>query len=92
MAVTKTSTGRWRAYVKSGRQTAATRTFDRKGDAEAWHDYQKRALDLGEFIDPRAGRESLGAAMLGGTQADRALLRQRPGTRRATPSRRCRRP
>ena len=59
MTVAKTTSGRWRALVKSGRQVVVTRTFDRKADAQAWHDAQKRSLVLGEFIDPRAGRLTL---------------------------------
>jgi integrase len=49
--------------VKSGRVQVASRTFDLKGDAIRWHDAQRRALDLGEFVDPRAGRETLGSAL-----------------------------
>lgn len=63
MTVSKTSSGRWRARVKSGRAVVASRTFDRKGDAQTWHDAQRRALDLGDFVDPRAGRESVGSML-----------------------------
>lgn len=56
MSVTRTSNNRWRARVKSGRTPVASRTFDRKGDAETWVAAQKRALDLGDFVDPKAGR------------------------------------
>lgn len=63
MTVTKTRNGRWRALVKSGRQIVATRTFDRRTDAQAWHDAQRRSLALGEFVDPRAGRLTLAGAL-----------------------------
>lgn len=63
MSVTKTSTGRWRARLKSGREHVASKTFDRKTDAEAWVAAQKRALVLGEWVDPKAGRESVGSAL-----------------------------
>jgi len=56
-------THRWRARVKSGRKVVADRTFDRKSDAIKWEQAQKRALDLGEFVDPRAGKEQLGSAL-----------------------------
>lgn len=59
MSVSKTANGRWRAFVKSGRRVVATRTFDLKRDADTWHDAQRRLLDLGEFVDPRAGKEAL---------------------------------
>ncbi len=49
--------------VKSGRAKVADRTFDLKRDAEAWEAAQKRALDLGEYVDPRAGKELLGTAL-----------------------------
>lgn len=63
MTVNKTPAGRWRARVKSAGRVVADRTFDRKSDATQWAAVQKRALDLGEFVDPRAGRESLAAAL-----------------------------
>ncbi|MER7447070.1 site-specific integrase [Microbacterium sp. NPDC097977] len=53
----------YRARVKSGRSVVASKTFRRKGDADTWHDSQKRALSLGEFVDPRAGMESVGSAL-----------------------------
>ena len=58
MSVTKTSNNRWRARVKNGRVNVTSKTFDRKADAEAWEAAQKRALELGEFVDPRAGRRA----------------------------------
>ena len=64
MTVSKTPNGRWRAIVKHGRKAVTSKTFDLKRDADAWHSAQKRALEIGEFIDPRAGREALGDAML----------------------------
>ncbi|WP_285363202.1 site-specific integrase [Microbacterium sp. LMC-P-041] len=63
MTVSKTANSRWRAFVKSGRTVVATKTFDLKRDAELWEAAQKRALDLGEFVDPRAGRQLLGTAL-----------------------------
>lgn len=63
MTISKTPSGRWRVRVKSGRAKVADRTFDLKRDAEAWQASQKRALDLGEYVDPRAGKELLGAAL-----------------------------
>lgn len=63
MAISKTPNGGWRVFVKSGRVVVATKTFDLKRDAELWEAAQKRALDLGEFVDPRAGKELLGKAL-----------------------------
>lgn len=58
--IAKTANGRWRVKVKSKGAVVADRTFDRKGDAELWEAQQKRALSLGDFVDPKAGKESLG--------------------------------
>lgn len=92
MTISKTSNGRFRARVKSGRQVVASKTFDLKRDAEAWEAAQKRALSLGEFVDPKAGKESLGSAVerwmkgragtvAGSTlKADKALLLNVPKT------------
>jgi len=87
VTVSKTPNGRWRVRVKSGRNVVASRTFDLKRDAEAWEALQKRSLDLGDFVDPRAGKTTFHAAIeqwlteRRGTvasstfQADTALLR-----------------
>jgi hypothetical protein len=63
MSVTKTPGGRWRVKIKSGRDNVASRTFDRKKDAEDWEATQRRALDLGQYVDPRAGKVQLGVAL-----------------------------
>lgn len=59
--ITKTPGGRWRVKVKNGRLDAGSRTFDRKADAEAWEANEKRAMRLGEWINPALGKESLGS-------------------------------
>jgi len=48
---------------EAGRDKVADRTFDLKRDAEAWQAAQKRALDLGEFVDPKNGKVLLGVAL-----------------------------
>lgn len=97
MTISKTPGGRWRARPKVGRNVLASRTFDRKGDAEKWHDSQIRAYDLGQFVDPKAGKEKLGSALdrwmtaregtvAGSTlKADKALLRMLPTSLRNLP-------
>lgn len=62
MSVQKLANGRFRARVKSAGIEVATRVFDLKRDAEAWESMQRRALDLGDFVDPRAGKETLESA------------------------------
>jgi integrase len=97
MTISKTENGRWRARPKVGRNVIASRTFDRKGDAEKWHDEQIRAFDLGKFVDPKAGREKLGSSLdrwmtaRTGTvasstlKADKALLKTVPTALRNLP-------
>lgn len=51
---------RYRARVKHHGREVATRVFDRKRDAEAWEEDQKRRLRMGEWFDPRRGRVALG--------------------------------
>ena len=50
---------RYRARVKSHGREVATRVFDRKADAVAWEQDQRRRLRLGEWIDPRRGQVAL---------------------------------
>jgi hypothetical protein len=45
--------------VKSHGRYVATRVFDRKADAVAWEQNQRRRLRLGEWIDARRGQVSL---------------------------------
>ena len=52
--IRKTTVGRFRAELKSGRQFVASKTFDTKREAVDWHAREKAALVGG--VDPRAGR------------------------------------
>ena len=52
-------TVRYRARVKSQGREIAARVFDRKADAIAWEQDQRRRLRLGEWIDPRRGQVPL---------------------------------
>ncbi len=62
MTVTKLENGRFRAKVKSGRVDVASRVFDTRREARAWHDRERAALDGG--VDPRAGRERVRALVI----------------------------
>lgn len=50
---------RYRARVKSHGREVAARVFERKADAVAWEQDQRRRLRLGEWIDPRRGQVAL---------------------------------
>src|SRR5215831_7795752 len=50
---------RYRARVKSQGREVAARVFERKADAVAWEQDQRRRLRLGEWVDPRRGRVPL---------------------------------
>jgi hypothetical protein len=47
---------RYRARVKSHGREIAARVFERRSDAVAWEQDQRRRLRLGEWIDPRRGQ------------------------------------
>lgn len=69
MTVSKVPSGRWRVRVKSGRAVVTSKTFDLKRDAEQWEAAQKRLLALDEFVDPNAGKASLGTVLTEWIQA-----------------------
>jgi integrase len=50
---------RYRARVKWHGRYVATRVFERKADAVAWEQDQRRRLRMGEWIDPRRGQVPL---------------------------------
>jgi integrase len=50
---------RYRARVKSHGREIAARVFERKVEAVAWEQDQRRRLRLGEWIDPRRGQVPL---------------------------------
>ena len=50
---------RYRARVKSHGREVATRVFERRAEAVAWEQDQRRRLRLGEWIDPRRGQVPL---------------------------------
>ena len=57
--VTKSGQVRYWARVKWHGRDVTTRVFDRKVDAVAWEQDQRRRLRLGEWTDPRRGRVPL---------------------------------
>ena len=50
----KTSSGHWRARFKHRGRVVADPTFDRRADAARWEAEQRRQLDQGDWVDPRA--------------------------------------
>ena len=52
---------RYRARVKSNGREVASRMFDRRSDAVAWEQDQRRRLRTGEWLDPRRGQAPLAA-------------------------------
>jgi len=66
---------RYRSRVKSHGREVATRVFDRKRDAEAWEEDQKRRLRLGEWFDPRRGRVALSVVAEDWLQSRQAIKR-----------------
>ena len=71
--------GKWRARTRVGGGRWATKTFDRKADAERWLRETLSAVDRDSFVDPRAGRTSVAeyAARWIGSQPWRDSTRDR---------------
>ncbi|MFJ2759669.1 tyrosine-type recombinase/integrase [Nocardioides sp. NPDC087217] len=67
---------RYRARVKHHGREVANRVFDRKRDAEAWEEEQKRKLRLGEWHDPRRGRVALSVIAADWLDARQTLKRK----------------
>ena len=61
MTIVKTRSGRFTAKLKSGRQFVASKTFDTKREATEWLARERAALAGG--VDPRAGRQRVGALL-----------------------------
>ncbi|WP_109507215.1 tyrosine-type recombinase/integrase [Nocardioides speluncae] len=57
-SIKKRPNGRWRARYRDGRGKEPMKTFDRKVDAQRWLDEQTAALVTGQYVDPRAGKET----------------------------------
>lgn len=55
--IRKLPSGRFQAIVKLGREQVASKTFDTKREAQAYHAREKSALNGG--LDPRAGRQTV---------------------------------
>jgi hypothetical protein len=50
---------RYRARIKANSREVASRMFERKSDAVAWEQDQRRRLKAGEWLDPRRGQVPL---------------------------------
>ena len=66
---------RYRARVKHHGREVATRVFDRKRDAEAWEEDQKRRLRMGEWYDPRRGQVALSVVAASWLESRHSLKR-----------------
>lgn len=66
---------RYRARVKHHGREVATRVFDRKRDAEAWEEDQKRKLRMGEWYDPKRGRVPLSTVATDWMQSRQSVKR-----------------
>ncbi len=58
--VEKRGPGRWRARYRGPDGRERSRTFDRRVDAERWLRAEVGSLDRGAWVDPRAGRVTVG--------------------------------
>jgi hypothetical protein len=62
---------RYRARIKANGRDVASRMFDRKSDAVAWEQDQRRRLRAGEWLDPRRGQVPLSTVAVTGVAAHR---------------------
>ena len=74
--VTKSGKTRYWARVKWHGRHVASRVFDRKADAVAWEQDQRRRLRLGEWTDPRRGKVPLSAVAEEWVSARHAVKRR----------------
>ncbi|SDY50811.1 Site-specific recombinase XerD [Modestobacter sp. DSM 44400] len=59
-SIDKRPNGTWRArYRPAANSPQKTRAFDRKIDAQRWLDERTAALVTGQFVDPKAGQQTL---------------------------------
>ncbi len=68
----------YRVRIKANGREVASRTFDRKSDAVAWEQDQRRRLRAGEWLDPRRGQVPL---KLAGLQVGDRVMVPGPGLR-----------
>ena len=59
--IAKRPSGQWRARYRDAAGKEHARHFDRKVDAQRWLDSVTAAVETGTYVDPRAGRITLGA-------------------------------
>jgi integrase len=78
--IKQTSAGRWQASYRKPDGKEASKTFDRRADAERWRREGLAARDRGEWLDPKAGRVTVRDY---GERWRKAQLHHRPTTRRA---------
>jgi integrase len=70
----------WRGKVTGPDGRQRSRSFARKVDAERWVTEQEAAIDRGEWIDPRFGRESVGELWSRWLERAERLERLQPST------------
>ncbi len=75
-SVAKRPDGRWRARYRDEAGREHARHFDRKVDAQRWLDETTAAVVTGQYVDPRAGRETVQEY----AERWRGMQDHRPGT------------
>jgi hypothetical protein len=68
---------RYRARIKANSREVASRMFDRKSDAVAWEQDQRRRLRAGEWLDPRRGQVPLSVVAEMWLESRRTVKRRR---------------
>lgn len=78
-SIKKRPNGKWRARYRDAEGKEHARHFDKRVDAQRWLDEVTASILTGQYVDPRAGRETFEAY----AEQWRAAKPHRPGTAKA---------
>jgi integrase len=59
-SITRKSNGRYQARYRDAQGRERSQRFDKRRDAQAWLDGVTAAVQTGQYVDPRAGRSTVG--------------------------------
>ena len=60
-SISKRDNGKWRARYRDDAGKEHARHFERKVDGQRWLDETAASVVLGQYVNPRAGRVTVGA-------------------------------
>lgn len=87
-SIAKRPDGSWRARYRDAERREHSKHFARRVDAQAWLDSVTTSVQTGSYVDPRAGRATVGA-LAEAWLAGKVDLAQQPRARRRLAARTC---